>query len=418
MLSVESFADLPRALIRARIAARLSQEQLAERLGLKEQQVQQYEATEYAAASVTRIRQVIDALGVQVREDVFLPSSDLSPAHLFRRMEEVGVGREFIINRLLPRPLAARLGDIGKTASGEQSGPLVLQAASAIGKVYDLTPAAIFGASPLRLNTSAVGSARFKLPAKADERRMTAYTVYAHYLALLTADAARHLERKPVPTDAAGMRQEILSQFGSFTFENALRYAWGLGVAVLPLADPANFHGAFWRVDQRNVVVLKQRARYPARWLNDLIHELYHAGQEPGQPERSVIEEEDILQNRQESEEEEDARYFAEDAVFDGRADEIAKKCARRAGKDTRRLKSVLPVVAAEEGVLADALAYFMAYRMAEDGTDWWGAATNLQDTSIDPWRLARDVFLERANLGVLNPADRSLLAQALMDEE
>jgi ribosome-binding protein aMBF1 (putative translation factor) len=73
VLTAESFGDLPRVLIRARIATGLSQKDLAERLNLKEQQVQHYEATEYASASIGRVKEVVDALGVRVREDVFLP---------------------------------------------------------------------------------------------------------------------------------------------------------------------------------------------------------------------------------------------------------------------------------------------------------------------------------------------------------
>lgn len=50
--------------------AGLSQKELAERLGLKEQQVQKYEATEYTSASMARVRDVIQALGVTVTEEV------------------------------------------------------------------------------------------------------------------------------------------------------------------------------------------------------------------------------------------------------------------------------------------------------------------------------------------------------------
>ena len=56
-------ADLPAILIKARIAQGLSQKDLAKRLGLKEQQIQRYEATDYASASLTRIRRVVSALG-------------------------------------------------------------------------------------------------------------------------------------------------------------------------------------------------------------------------------------------------------------------------------------------------------------------------------------------------------------------
>ena len=58
-------AELPTALIKARIAQGLSQKDLAERLRLKEQQIQRYEATDYASASLARIKEVVSALGVE-----------------------------------------------------------------------------------------------------------------------------------------------------------------------------------------------------------------------------------------------------------------------------------------------------------------------------------------------------------------
>ena len=59
-------AELPTALIKARISQGLSQRDLAKRIGLKEQQIQRYEATDYASASLARIREVVSALGVDV----------------------------------------------------------------------------------------------------------------------------------------------------------------------------------------------------------------------------------------------------------------------------------------------------------------------------------------------------------------
>src|SRR5205085_1818873 len=76
VLRVQSFDELPRLLIQARIAAGLSQKQLAERLGLKEQQIQRYEATEYASANMERVRAVIRALGITVREEISLISDE------------------------------------------------------------------------------------------------------------------------------------------------------------------------------------------------------------------------------------------------------------------------------------------------------------------------------------------------------
>ncbi|MFQ5641061.1 MAG: helix-turn-helix domain-containing protein [bacterium] len=47
---ISSFEQLPVALIQARIARGLTQKELARKLGLKEQQIQRYEASGFATA--------------------------------------------------------------------------------------------------------------------------------------------------------------------------------------------------------------------------------------------------------------------------------------------------------------------------------------------------------------------------------
>jgi transcriptional regulator with XRE-family HTH domain len=74
-LELDSLAQLPEALIRARIAAGLTQKELAARLGLREQQIQRYEARRYAGASLERVQAVADALGVRIHERVVLPTA-------------------------------------------------------------------------------------------------------------------------------------------------------------------------------------------------------------------------------------------------------------------------------------------------------------------------------------------------------
>ncbi len=63
-----SFQRLPHALIRARIASGLTQLGLARKLGMKAQQVQRYEATNYRSASLQRLERVARALGLVVAE--------------------------------------------------------------------------------------------------------------------------------------------------------------------------------------------------------------------------------------------------------------------------------------------------------------------------------------------------------------
>jgi hypothetical protein len=81
-------------------------------------------------------------------------------------------------------------------------------------------------------------------------------------------------------------------------------------------------------------------------------------------------------------------------------------------------LLAVVPAVAREERVPADALANYIAHRLAEKGHDWWWAAERLQDRSEDPYGIARQMFLRHARLDAINEADRALLVQALTDAE
>lgn len=69
-LNFDSLEQLPEALIKARIVRGLTQGQLATSLGLKEQQIQQYESTRYANASLSRIMAVHSVLNIRIKEEV------------------------------------------------------------------------------------------------------------------------------------------------------------------------------------------------------------------------------------------------------------------------------------------------------------------------------------------------------------
>lgn len=68
VLEASSLEELPFVLIRARIARNLSQRELAERLGIKEQQIQRYEAEAYSSASMNRLTEIAKALELNIRE--------------------------------------------------------------------------------------------------------------------------------------------------------------------------------------------------------------------------------------------------------------------------------------------------------------------------------------------------------------
>jgi transcriptional regulator with XRE-family HTH domain len=108
-LEVGSLEELPDILVKGRIAAGLTHKQLAEKLGWKEQQVQRYEATNYGGASLQRIQEVMQTLGMKVRKQIFLPGQPIAPMVIFNRMKDLGFDKGFVESRLLSPKLRASL---------------------------------------------------------------------------------------------------------------------------------------------------------------------------------------------------------------------------------------------------------------------------------------------------------------------
>lgn len=71
-IEVTTLAELPEALIKARIANNLTQKQLAERIGIQEQQVQRYEASGYETISFDRFIAIAQILGIDFRRSTSL----------------------------------------------------------------------------------------------------------------------------------------------------------------------------------------------------------------------------------------------------------------------------------------------------------------------------------------------------------
>jgi HTH-type transcriptional regulator/antitoxin HigA len=67
-LKASNLSELPIILIRARIAQGLTQRELADIVGLKEQQIQRYESEEYGTASLRRMQNIATALKLNITE--------------------------------------------------------------------------------------------------------------------------------------------------------------------------------------------------------------------------------------------------------------------------------------------------------------------------------------------------------------
>ena len=409
---VDSFDELGTGLVKARIAAGLSQRALAERLGLREQQIQRYEAERYVSASYRRLREIVRALGVSIRKEILFPASEtMSLSRLLDRLRTAGLKADFFLSRLLPAPLAV---EVQEHATGADETQCVAKVSAIMNRIFGWTPDELAGTSDLPIPHYPAAAARFKMPVRRSRVATGLYATYANYLAAIVVEGCRGLPRSSIPTDADLMIQAIEARHGRVTLPAALAFAWDLGVAVLPLRDSGVFHGACWRYEGRNVIVLKQATNCEARWLFDLLHELYHAGQRPSADVRELVEADATSAERRDSSEEIAASEFAGNVILRGRADALAEACVVAASKSVERLKRVVPRVAKREGVSTGALANYLAFRLSCQGISWWGAAANLQENGQDPWETAKSVFMDRFPFRVQADVDGQLLRQAL----
>lgn len=85
--------ELPKVLVQARIAKGMSQTDLADALGLKPQQIQRYEATNYMSASLARLIDVSRSLGVSISETFEGATSSGASVFMWRNAEDVVWGQ-------------------------------------------------------------------------------------------------------------------------------------------------------------------------------------------------------------------------------------------------------------------------------------------------------------------------------------
>lgn len=411
---VEDFAELPVMLIKARIALGLTQKELAERLDLKEQQVQRWEANDYFGASIATLRQVMKALGVETRDEFYIPNEQLNVETFLSNLARSGLPKEFVLSRLLPSSIAASFQESEKLRPGLRE---LLRAASTVSRIYGAQVSQLMSLEVPALSLGSVAAARFKWPGRHKASPMvTAYTVYAHYLAGIVESCLEENSSHELSVDYHEMHRLLTKAGEPVTFQNVINLLWDCGVLVLPLKDAGEFHGAVWKIRKHFVIVLKQNTPLESRWLYDSLHEGGHIASGHVSDDTSVIEEGEISPELR-SKQEEEANEWAEDVIFDGHSDDIEEACKRACGGKLQRLKAVLPEVARQFNVNLGSLANHLAYRLASEGKNWWGAAHNLQQTEVEPFSIAREALFARINLQRLNGLDRDLLMRALSED-
>jgi len=401
---INNIEDIFYVLIKARIASGYTQEEMAKELKLDLDTYMKYENNNFEGVEIAYIAKLIEVLKLETSPDIDALIS-VSKNDLIRKISDTGLNSNFLMKRIYPE----RLSEISDTG--------LLNLLSSIQKIFKFKLKDLLNNTQLSLNIPNL-QVKYKLPESANKNDVEIYTSYAYYIAELALKATDHLQIKDIPNNPKDFYFAVQTIYGDINFENVLRFTWDLGICVLPLNDNGMFHGAFWRRGGRNVIVLKQKVRQESRWLFDLLHELWHAAQEPEKEERTIIDFEDENQLLEHEKEERVANKFAANIVLSGKAEYLVQQCIDRSNGKIPYLKKVVQEVANEENVPVGGLANYLARRLSLQNQNWWGVANNLQTGEQNPWELCRDVFFENIDLDALDESEQLLLSNALFEGE
>jgi len=369
----------------------LTAKEVADRAGIAPMSLSRIELGRHDVVYRT-LRKVLAAMGLGL-EDLVDPPASFSVESLTKGLVKAGVTKS----------LAQRMSD----ALGGHSERL----ADAVERIFHWDAEQLVDGAELKIDTVPAALGHFKSAINQDPALAT-YTLWAYWLALLVDQA---VPRKPteIPENPYAIREDILARTGSLRFEDLLSWCWEQNVAVLPLRDPGEFHGAVWVIQGRAVIVLKQGTPWESRWTFDLAHEMGHLARHVDENSPSVVEVGEIRPVSDDEDDEQEASDFAGELLL-GDPDRLAQELVARTERSLPRLKQEVKRLASESGVEVDALANYMAWRLAGEGENWWSTAAGLQDESGQAPVLALQMLRDRIDWSLLDDDDAALLSGAL----
>ncbi|MGF0524145.1 helix-turn-helix domain-containing protein [Agrobacterium pusense] len=397
-LTVGTLADLPKTLIKARIARGLNQSQLAELLGTKPQQVQRWENDEYSNVGFAALKSIADALNLDVQPRVrLLAEQPVAPTQIRRGLSNAGLPKPLFDKYLMPQHV--------------KEGPGLLDELSArLERLFG------FGAQQAAtLQAFTQPAMQFKLPANASQSRTRAYAAYLNGLCEIVSKCVAPIEvQLPASLD-------LIHDF-LFEEEISLRAAvdrcWSLNIAVLPTDDSVGMNGAFWKRNNKAVIVLRNRGTEEFRALFDLLHELFHLLTAPNN-DLVLIEAEETSKERRQSEDERRADRFAAEVLTRGGLGELIREVIDGSRGQANLLKASVERASARSGIPVGVIANLLAKQISEgqDNPSWWAVARSLQPMG-EPWKVVRNAFLQEADLTKLDRIETDLIMQLLETSE
>lgn len=380
----------PSALVEARIAAHMTQGDLAQRVGVDEEQLVQWETDEFAGVAAERLRQIANALGIRLEGTVsYLPPAP-PPSELRRRVRKAGV----------PRDLSAKIEHDVDTPD----------LAGVYARGFDWEIEDLIGGGPLE--AAAPVPVAFK--SRAQKTIKPSPLVRLAYTAarIVTTMATRPVGPLPTP-DPRAIRAEAVDETGRVTLPSLLKWAWSRGLPVLPLVGAGGFSAAALKVGVRPVVVLKRSHAEAAYWLFDLAHELGHIAHDHLGA-AGVVDVKAPLNDRRDTQEKEANSWALELLIPDH--EHLIERVSNETGGDYMEFRKTIQKVAREENVSAGMLGFVAAYELSHIGEfkDRWGSATNVAKLEGEGRPLVEDALRQRAPIDALSRIDRQLMRAVL----
>lgn len=362
--------------------------ELAERSGITAQTISRIEKG-HTDVGFSTLRKLLACMGYSLKdlateefEMEIETESEKTYTQLLKRLGKCGVDTNLLANRVIPKNIHKALS----TSKSKQPSLLLNEAVSYISTVFGWSQDEVWSSNNLQIPTNAYSEALFKMPINANINQIKAYAHYGYYLAKV---ALKAFNIKPVldyPSDTNDFKKVLIEHYDGVNLESIIRYAWDMGIIVLPLNDSGLFHGASWNIGGRHVVIVKQNTKFHSRWIFDLLHELYHVFDHLQEPDTSIVEAGEISPfASDESMQEREANSFANLVLFDGKAEEYAQKSIEAAKWDLRGLATNVKKISKLYKIREDSLANYLAFRLSFQNQNWWAQANSLQTSDPPP---------------------------------
>lgn len=398
--------ELPIALIKARISLGYSQKELGKLIGVHEQQIQRYESTDYETATITKIKKIARIFNMEIEKIMPFSDQKLLKKTFFSKLKELGIDSKFVKKYLIPSHISASLDN----PNGSPELPII-KATTYINKIFKIEPNKIFSSKSLILNDVLLSNVKFKVPKNINRPKLNTHVIYAKYISNLVSQSTKQqLINKKLLDDPYEVHDMILEKYQKINFGTLLQFVWDWGIPVVSL-DVTTFHGACFNNNDGKVIILAQKTPYEARWMFNLLHELYHATQENKQnfvEHDNFYGDDEILANK-----------YAAIVLLGQDPGDLADMCWNKSNYKLELLKKTVRSVSKEKNVRADVLANYIAYRLhSEQNVTWWGTAASFQHTLDKASFLIQDHLLKNINFNALNDVDVNLLKQIFDSEE